>query len=241
MSIFSYSEKQDNQKCIALEVKTFSFLLLRQDIFEVTPESLTFLAVNGMDFNKLFSKGIRFTPPSIERYHNSNTNTNNNNNNTMNNTSDNNQKDSLLSPQDMMRKIFHQLINTTPCIILHNGILDLLFIFFSFRGDLPVSLSGFVFQITAMFPHVFDTKYIAEFQTEETATFLEYLFNKYERKNAKHKLNGDWYIESIFPEVLTNAIETSQAVKGNSLNSLYLFIIFFESFYISLFLRSLSF
>eukprot|EP01112_Ceratiomyxa_fruticulosa_P015679 TRINITY_DN4641_c0_g2_i1.p1 TRINITY_DN4641_c0_g2~~TRINITY_DN4641_c0_g2_i1.p1 ORF type:complete len:461 (-),score=78.99 TRINITY_DN4641_c0_g2_i1:42-1424(-) len=213
LSVFSYSEKQENQKCVTMEVKTFTFLLLRQDIFEVTPESLTFLAQNGMDFNKLFSKGIRFTPPSVERYNNGMSNTSSN---SSFNYSDN-QKEFTLSPQDMMRKIFQQLVNATPEIVLHNGILDLLFVFFSFRGDLPLTLPAFVFQVTNLFPHIYDTKYIAEFQTEETATFLEYLLNKCERKNEKQKLSGDWHIESISPGILTSARELPQTTKGTSI------------------------
>lgn len=44
------------------EVETFDFVVFRQDVFSITPKSMTFLVENGFDFNKLFLSGIHFSP-----------------------------------------------------------------------------------------------------------------------------------------------------------------------------------
>ena len=62
-------------------------------------------------------------------------------------------------------------------LVLHNGWLDLLFLYHSFHGPLPPDSTSFLADLTAMFPGgIYDTKALAQFQFREDATFLEYVF-----------------------------------------------------------------
>lgn len=63
--------------------------------------------------------------------------------------------------------------------MLHNGWVDLLFLYHSFYAPLPSSLPSFMADLSEMFlGDVYDTKAIAEYHLKETATFLEYIFRK---------------------------------------------------------------
>ena len=79
-----------------------------------------------------------------------------------------------------MRSIFLHILERKVPIALHNGLLDLLFVYHSFYAHLPRELSTFTSDLSEMFPcGLYDTKYIADFQTREKASFLAYLFRKW--------------------------------------------------------------
>ena len=62
-------------------------------------------------------------------------------------------------------------------LVLHNGWLDLLFLYHSFHAPLPPSSAHFMAELTELFPAgLYDTKALAQFQFREDATFLEYVF-----------------------------------------------------------------
>lgn len=61
--------------------------------------------------------------------------------------------------------------------MLHNGWLDLLFLYYSCYGPLPTSSMAFMADLIEMFPAgIYDTKAIAQFKVHENATYLEYVF-----------------------------------------------------------------
>ena len=64
-------------------------------------------------------------------------------------------------------------------LIVHNGLVDLMFLYNSFCTLLPASLAVFLADLTELLPGgVYDTKVVAEYQLRETASYLEYLFKK---------------------------------------------------------------
>ena len=64
-------------------------------------------------------------------------------------------------------------------LIVHNGLVDLVFLYHSFYTVLPASLPVFLSDLTELLPGgVYDTKVVAEYQLRETASYLEYLFRK---------------------------------------------------------------
>ena len=62
-------------------------------------------------------------------------------------------------------------------LVLHNGWLDLLFLYHCCYGPLPATSASLMADLVEMFPGgVYDTKAMAQFQFREDATFLQYVF-----------------------------------------------------------------
>jgi len=84
-----------------------------------------------------------------------------------------------LSYSKLIRNLFLHITSLTVPVVVHNGLLDLLFLYHGLFSSLPKKLSEFVADLHAMFPGgLYDTKYVAEFVTREGATYLPYLFRK---------------------------------------------------------------
>ncbi|KAI7871233.1 ribonuclease H-like domain-containing protein [Spinellus fusiger] len=141
----------------------FEFLTSNQDTFQVDPGNLKFLSENGLDFNRHFSIGLPYhagTQPLVKN-----------------------------SPKDlraMWRDIVWAVrVHQVP-IVVHNGLLDLMYIYQSFFAQLPTQLSTFVADLVEMFPGgVYDTKYLAVHVQSEQKTFLAYLYCKYKRSHQQ--------------------------------------------------------
>ena len=62
---------------------------------------------------------------------------------------------------------------------MHNGWVDILFLYGNFYAPLPPSLGTLMADLEEMFEGgVYDTKAIAEYEAAEQASFLEYLFRR---------------------------------------------------------------
>lgn len=72
------------------------------------------------------------------------------------------------------------ILATRKPLVVHNGWIDLLFLYGNFYAPLPPSLGSLIADLVEMFEcGVYDTKAIARFEMGEDATFLEYLFRKW--------------------------------------------------------------
>ena len=78
-----------------------------------------------------------------------------------------------------MECLIAKLIECKTSIVLHNGLLDLLYIYHNFIGPLPHNFATFTGKLCGLFPRVYDTKYIADYHTKESASYLEYLYHKW--------------------------------------------------------------
>lgn len=81
--------------------------------------------------------------------------------------------------KDPMSKIIALLIKAKKQLVVHNGLLDLMFLYHSFHADLPDKLESFVADLSALFPSgIWDTKYLCDYVDREDASFLAYVYRK---------------------------------------------------------------
>ena len=76
-----------------------------------------------------------------------------------------------------IRDLFSLFVTCTCDIVVHNGFVDLVFLYQNLYSQLPSSLQSFTADLSEMF-RIYDTKYLAEFVSRSPATYLEYLFRR---------------------------------------------------------------
>ncbi|KAJ3326542.1 hypothetical protein HDU76_012828 [Blyttiomyces sp. JEL0837] len=137
-----------------------NFLLLCMKSHTISPMSMGFLVDNGFDFNRQYREGIPYMPGD-----------------------DSDTEMSLGTPNALMRDLFAHILDLKVPVVVHNGLLDLMFVYNAFYASLPATLEAFIADLSDMFKGgLMDTKYIADFVSREKASFLAYLFRKYERE-----------------------------------------------------------
>lgn len=140
----------------SFEVLTFNLTMFCQDEYVVEPSALRFLISHGFDFNKQISDGIHY------------------------------RRGPPPPEASPLHDLFRVILSSKKPIVLHNGFVDLVFLYQHLHGNLPRSFQDFVADLTVMFTGgIVDTKYIAEFHRRETASFLEYLFRKWQRASER--------------------------------------------------------
>lgn len=121
------------------------------DHFMVDPESIQFLISNNHDITSNFSKGIQYY-------------------------SGNDRNQAQLYRQ-YPRELFTHISTSQKPIILHNGLIDLIYLYQNFYADAPDSLMKFLADLCEIFPSgIYDTKFISEFYGRYNCSYLEYLY-----------------------------------------------------------------
>ncbi|KAF9111196.1 Target of EGR1, member 1 (Nuclear) [Mortierella sp. AM989] len=158
------------------QVHNFNFSMLSETDYAVSPKSMIFLAESGLDLNQWILEGIPYT--GGDRLTN---------------------EGGRGNPNGIMRSIFKRIMTRQVPVVIHNGFLDMIFLYYSFYANLPPKLSTFVADLSDMFTGgLFDTKYISDYITRERSSFLAYLFRKYERYNDRAKEETATQIYSTF-------------------------------------------
>lgn len=154
------SNGAESDNCIVYRTVTYNILTLCGESFTIDPSAVTFLTQHSFDFNKLFSRGLKYAKGTYDS-----------------------KKESAPSPA---RKIFDELIRVRKPIVVHNGFGDLIFMYECLYASCPTKLSVFLSDLSEMFPSgIYDTKVIARFFEKLDSSFLEYVVKKFHTENAK--------------------------------------------------------
>ncbi|KAJ3075419.1 Target of EGR1, member 1 (Nuclear), partial [Podochytrium sp. JEL0797] len=138
------------------KAQRFDVLLLPMQTYSVEPKSLAFLVDHNFDFNAQAREGVPFMPGN-----------------------DSQELQLPGTPNQIMRDLFTHILAQKKPLVIHNGLLDLIFIYRAFYAELPETLDSFVADLAEMFPAgIVDTKYVADYVTRESASYLAYLYRK---------------------------------------------------------------
>ncbi|GAB1610087.1 hypothetical protein Ahia01_001294700, partial [Argonauta hians] len=139
-------------------VQAYDITVLCYDEYVVESRSMQFLVQHGFDFNSQFTRG--------SQYYRGNDRTNSD----------------ITHPS--VRQLFGEILLSEVPVVLHNGIVDLVFLHQNLYCELPPKFSSFVCNLSEMFSAgIFDTKYIVEYVMRMPASYLMYVFKKCVRDN----------------------------------------------------------
>ncbi|CAJ0585815.1 unnamed protein product, partial [Mesorhabditis spiculigera] len=103
-----------------------------------------------------------------------------------------------------LRRIFTTILLARKPVALHNGWLDMCFLYQQLYTPLPEKLKDFLAALSELFPPesaLIDSKYLAEYTTRMKGSFLEYVFRRCQRDNVYEAFKNRACIEVHFPEV----------------------------------------
>merc|ERR1712129_91243 len=107
-----------------------------------------------------------------------------------------------------LREIFADMVKSRKPLVLHNGLIDLVFLYHNFWAALPTQLGTFISDIIEMFPAgLYDTKYTADYVSRTQASFLEFVFRKEQKTNAERCDMDRPHVKLVFDQEEMDGVE----------------------------------
>lgn len=181
---------QDSPNNVAYLSQSFNIVSMCLDNYIIEPISIKFLVDHGFNFNRQYSSGLPYHRFNMEHDFQIKEGI-------MKKPSKKKLKSQIFS-ESILSVILKQIIIQNVPIVLHNALVDLVFLYCNFYSTPPDKLTQFISDVHLMFPAgVVDTKVIAEFKHHMQASYLDYVFKKCQRDNSREECKKILSIEFV--------------------------------------------